>query len=849
MERASRMEESSLVDRMMRCGEYVLEGGWLLTVLIVPAYFNVNGVRVFEPDKAILLRDLAAILSALALLCLTLRSLSRNERSGIERVMTPQPNGTPLLHTLLLIRDACRRRPTLLPMGLLALVTLLATATSILPAVSWQGSYARGQGALTMLGYLTLSLLVLGFIRTPAQVRRLTAAIALSGVVPAAYGWVQHYGRDPLPWQQPDLTARVPGTLGNPIFLGALLVMTIPLALYHLMLAVASRDAMKPLDAPACSRPQARALRLRVRLVACGWAAAVVIEAGGLFFTKSRGPFAGILVALVILGVGLAWAWRLRWLARGTLAVGSTVAVLLLGLNLLAVGPMHENSALRLLQWMPRSSGTSEVRLLIWRPALTLVARHLLLGCGPDTLLSCYYPVYPTALRHVEAPNAAPDRTHNILLDVAAETGLIGLIAFAIFLGVTARTLMSLVARADSARQRGLAAALLAALAGHVAEGFFGIAIVSTLLLTWLIAGLAGALAGLEPPEAAETRRTDRMSWGTTRQSVRAKQRTIGISRRVQTAPRTFVLFGLSAITCWIAWQVVSSGAVATAADAAARQGGDLEAVALANAGQAPLPVGRVPQLILSLRQFAGAAAAQSIAVRLMPGQEEYSLDAGKTLVEWAQAANDAGGLAREEAPALYARALLDFGRAARLNPYDPDPLRDTGKAYERWAGLGHDLSTPQTWNQDLLGRAAQAFALAARIAPHHPDPLTSEAQVALWQGRVNDAQALIAQALALDNQDGDGYRLRAAVDLQYGQRDATLSDWRRALADPNVSQRGATAAQLALAEATWAHARCTAVHDATMALAAGGAVDTARMAEILHVDAPTCHSARTSSS
>lgn len=224
-----------------------------------------------------------------------------------------------------------------------------------------------------------------------------------------------------------------------------------------------------------------------------------------------------------------------------------------------------------------------------------------------------------------------------------------------------------------------------------------------------------------------------------------------------------------------------------------------------------------------------------------MPSQEEYSLDAGKTLVEWAQAADDVGGAAREEAPTLYVRALLDFGRAARLNPYDPDPLRDTGKAYERWAGLGHDLAAPLTWDQDLLGRAAQSFARAARIAPRHPDPLTSGAQVALWQGRENDAQTLIARALTLDSQDGDSYRLRAEVDLLHGQRDAALSDWRRALADPNVSQRGATAAQLALAEATWVHARCAAVRDATDALVAGDAADAARMAEILHVDAPAC--------
>src|SRR5579872_2100391 len=55
-----------------------LEAGWLCTVLAVPVYFNVNDVRAFEPDKAILLRDLAALLGVLLLLRLTLGCLLRS---------------------------------------------------------------------------------------------------------------------------------------------------------------------------------------------------------------------------------------------------------------------------------------------------------------------------------------------------------------------------------------------------------------------------------------------------------------------------------------------------------------------------------------------------------------------------------------------------------------------------------------------------------------------------------------------------------------------------------------------------------------------------------------------------
>ncbi len=654
-----------------------------------------------------------------------------------------------------------------------------------------------------------------------------------------------------MPWQQADLTARVPGTMGNPIFLGALLVMTIPLALWRLALALALHPATASAPSPHSARPAAPAMAgpraiLDRALANCAlarrhrppgpatpggerlmsdrtdgrrnagptaghllgalvWAVVVVVEVGGLLFTASRGPFAGFVAGLIVFGLALARAWHMRWLGRASLVAGVVVTGALLAANLLSLaGRPGGSGAARLVQWSPQASGISEVRLLIWRPALELVARRPLLGCGPETLLSCYCPAYPTALRHVEAPNAVPDRTHNIFLDAATETGLLGLAALLFLCVATARTLLRLVRHTAHPATRALAAALLAALAGHLVEGFFGIAVVATLLLTWLITGLTAALAALEhaAPESstrAETAPTllarrgglgptridvlDRVAAafprvaafapfpaGTAPYGQRPGARTPSRGRRSTTAvaaprrPRgatdarlgsslwrarlvTVVLCGAGVASGMVAWTVIAAGTTAIAADTAARRGADLGMAAQANAGQAPLPSGLSPRPILALRQFAAAARAQADAVRLVPDREEYLLDAGTTMVEWGDAAAAAGSVAATQAPDLYTRALLLFGRAARLNPYDPDPLRDTGKAYERWAGLGRDPSAPGGWDQALVARAAAAFARAAQLAPRHPDPLTSGAQVALWQGRLDQAFALTARA------------------------------------------------------------------------------------------------------
>ena len=99
-------------------------------------------------------------------------------------------------------------------------------------------------------------------------------------------------------------------------------------------------------------------------------------------------------------------------------------------------------------------------------------------------------------------------------------------------------------------------------------------------------------------------------------------------------------------------------------------------------------------------------------------------------------------------------------------------------------------------------------------------------------------------RVLALDPRDGDGYRLRATAELALGRRQAALADWRRALLDPNLGHPGQTAAQLALAEATWAHARCAAVTDARTALGEPDTTNPSVMREIVRVDGPRCPSA-----
>ena len=235
----------------------------------------------------------------------------------------------------------------------------------------------------------------------------------------------------------------------------------------------------------------------------CGYAAALILELGAVAFSGSRGPFLGLLAALVVFAMSVAIRQRVRWLLRTTIAL-AVLLVLVFGATntVFRSGDTPGGGFSRFLHLLPSESGSSEVRSLLWKSSLGLVEQHPILGCGPEVLIFCWYPHYPSALYTVELANAAPDRSHDEEIDVLLTTGVVGALAYLAWLAASISVLIRLVLRARSQSSMLLASALLAAFLGHLVEGLTGIAFSCTLMMLWVIAGVATSLdAG--PGEAA----------------------------------------------------------------------------------------------------------------------------------------------------------------------------------------------------------------------------------------------------------------------------------------------------------------------------------------------------------
>lgn len=236
-----------------------LEWGWLACILLIPSYFNLLSARHFEPDKAVVFRAIVTVLLGIAAAAWVWRR-STTQASRLRRTL---PDG-PLTYSIVAF----------------VVVFLIATAISIVPGVSFWGSYQRLQGTYTNLCYIALALVVVTHLRTPAQFWRLCGAVILSAVIPALYGIVQHSEADPLPWKG-DVITRVASTMGNSIFIAAFLILVLP----YLFAVIIHLWQQRPDESTPTDTPLADVIASGVALVGAVGLVFTAIQFSGVFRT------------------------------------------------------------------------------------------------------------------------------------------------------------------------------------------------------------------------------------------------------------------------------------------------------------------------------------------------------------------------------------------------------------------------------------------------------------------------------------------------------------------------------------------------------------------------------------
>jgi tetratricopeptide (TPR) repeat protein len=446
--------------RLHRAATTALEAGWLATILLVPLAVNPWGFN-YELPKVALFRGLVLLMAAVHVLILAW-SPGRPDPS-------PSPSRS---------RSHGLHRPLVLAILLVAGTAILSTLTSPSPLLSLWGSYHRHQGAYLLLCFVLWALLLAAYLRTPAHRRRLATAVVVIGSAVAVTPFIEA-----LRWHKNPFAWRPGGSLGNPIFLGAFLIMVIPFTLAGFISAF-----------PRLLRGYQRAFF---------WGLALALQALALLVTQSRGPWVGALAGLALFIALAFWPTHRRvvlaGLVGGTLLIGGLTA----GLNF-GTAPSSRLSQLpyvrRVVLQQGVRSGTVRVRLVLWQAAREVIttwpeiglepdrwhALRPLLGYGPDTAAAVYNTVYPPELAHIEDPDAIWDRAHNETLDIVTMRGWLGLAALAVLGGACARRGLALCRAAADLAERVQVAAPLAALAARAVEAQFAFSVTATTMMAWL---------------------------------------------------------------------------------------------------------------------------------------------------------------------------------------------------------------------------------------------------------------------------------------------------------------------------------------------------------------------------
>ncbi|MBL8792897.1 MAG: O-antigen ligase family protein, partial [Planctomycetia bacterium] len=362
----------------------LVPGILLLHLTLSPLIFHRASLEVFEYSKVALLLTTALLLTG----CILTAGWGR--LSAVLGEITRSPLAAGFL--------------------LFALSAACSTATSIQPRTSLWGTFESFAGLWTMLAYTVLFLATWLATRTPEAARRLLAGSVAAAAFAAAYAVVQAVGWDPLPWalvSQVGDYDRPFATLGHANFLGAYLVMVVPVVAHFALLAWSRRHWLS-----------LAVLLLVQALCVCA-----------ILLAMSRGAWLALICVCGVLAAGWASSSRQRWL--GLCCVGLLICAG--GLGGLGLMGKSEAGLLSHVQARLQQFAVAGSRGPVWRASLAMFRERPWFGCGLDAFPLAFGKHRPVELWNAE-PNLTPVKAHSEFLHVLATQGLLGGLAVIVVL-------------------------------------------------------------------------------------------------------------------------------------------------------------------------------------------------------------------------------------------------------------------------------------------------------------------------------------------------------------------------------------------------------------------------------
>lgn len=421
-----------------------------------------------------------------------------------------------------------QKTPLDIPIALFLISQIISTILSMDVHTSIWGYYSRFNGGLLS----TLSYIILYYsfvsnfslsdklnnlrssVSALTMVKRILGISLISGAIVALWGLPSHFGYDPTCfifkgsfdvscWTadfQPKI--RIFSTLGQPAWLGAYLAILIPLLFAFF-------------------------LNLREKKYSFGFLLLAILFYLDLLFTKSRAALIAIWISLFIFVVFYHWS-KLRkfpllyhrpdtWIFRIILGLwlvvnkstthfrfilGTIIVFLILTFVVLYPIELKGGKVQTTKIQTPTGSFSSggggtesgQIRLLVWKGALTAWTHYPIFGTGVETFAFAYYKYRPVEHNLTSEWNYLYNKAHNEYLNYLTTTGIVGLGSYLAIIGLFFYKMFFFL------RKRKFDPLIYGILAGYLSiliTNFFGFSVVIINLYFFLIPALVFILAGM----------------------------------------------------------------------------------------------------------------------------------------------------------------------------------------------------------------------------------------------------------------------------------------------------------------------------------------------------------------
>src|SRR3989338_6840486 len=307
------------------------------------------------------------------------------------------------LWLILALSDA-RARPKSSPVLWAAVATLsaliLSTIFGVDPYRSFWSNFERMEGLISHLHLAAYFLVLASVFKTEIEWRRFLYAVSASGAVMAVYGYLQAFGITAISVQS---GLRVDGSFGNASYMAVFMLFNVFIAVY--LFATEKKNWLKAV-----------------------FAAMVILGAPVVFLTATRGAILGLVGGFIVLAVLLAVLMKDKAIRTAAISVVLGVIILISGF-LLAQNRefVAKNYVLSRFANLTFAERTIQSRFTIWGMSFEGFKERPILGCGLDNYNQIFNKYYQPSL-WLQEPWF--DRSHNIVFDWLASSGILGLLAY-----------------------------------------------------------------------------------------------------------------------------------------------------------------------------------------------------------------------------------------------------------------------------------------------------------------------------------------------------------------------------------------------------------------------------------